>query len=108
MLTILLTNLSSSDSSEGINKFDLYFLVRCLVNILAALLYHFGDSCFQLAPSFSQTDDIFIEQIPLLGFKAKLNNGFQDTASGDGISTLHEKKYKVSQRSNSSKQFLKF
>jgi hypothetical protein len=87
-----LSNLSSSDSSEGINQFELHFLGRHLVNIFAALLDHFGNSCFQLAPSFGQTNDIFVEQIPLLGVEAKLHNSFQDTSSGDGISTLQEKK----------------
>jgi hypothetical protein len=56
------------------------------------LLDHFGDSCFQLAPSFGQTNDIFVELIPLLGVEAKLHNSFQDTSSGDGIGTLQEKK----------------
>jgi hypothetical protein len=56
------------------------------------LLDHFGNSCFQLAPSFRQTNDIFVELIPLLCVEAKLHNSFQDTSSGDGISTLQEKK----------------
>lgn len=74
-------HLSSSYSPERVNKLELYLFSRCLINILTALLNHFCDRSFQLAPSFGQANDIFIKKVPLLSFKTNLNNCFQDATS---------------------------
>lgn len=88
--TRLSAHLASCDCPQSVNEFQFQFFGRHLINILAALLDHLGDSCLQLTPPFGQGYDIFVKQIPLLGLKADLDDGLQYPPSGDSVSSLKQ------------------
>lgn len=80
--------LSSGDSSQCVNKLEFQLFGGHLVNILAALLHHLSDSRFQLTSALGQGHDVFVEQVPLLGVEADLDNGLKNASSGDGVRSL--------------------